>query len=303
MEKRQVRKAMNKIGLVLCLSTGAMIGCFCLGAFILFPGDDWVDRSGISYILGCICIGVILLFWKKPAFFTEQVFQKQKPAHAGSIFSLISLIFLVQMVYPFFYNILEGLFNLLGYTLADSEESATQISAAWSMGLYVCLFGPITEELLFRGAILRTLLPYGEKFAILTSSVLFGFYHGNLPQGIAAVFLGLILGLTAARHSIFWSILLHIFNNCLLSSVPLLPDMLQTLCSIFFLLFSICGFCQCIKRWPVLKSYLLAIKNGRQKILWIATSVFLAVFLLMGCLQALLGISKAPAGTLFLHLF
>ena len=83
--------------------------------------------------------------------------------------------------------------------------------------LYIVLIGPIFEEVIFRGAILRTLLPYGRNFAIVLSSLLFAVYHLNLFQGVFAFFAGLILAYCTVRFSMKWSILLHIANNALAS--------------------------------------------------------------------------------------
>jgi hypothetical protein len=79
--------------------------------------------------------------------------------------------------------------------------------------LYVVLLGPIFEEIIFRGAILRSLQTFGNNFAIVVSSILFGLYHLILFQGTFAFFVGLLLGYCALRFSIKWAMLLHIANN------------------------------------------------------------------------------------------
>jgi hypothetical protein len=75
--------------------------------------------------------------------------------------------------------------------------------------------GPCVEEAVFRGAVLRQLLPHGQNFAIVFSALLFGCYHLNLEQGIYAFILGLVLGYTASRFSLKWSLALHMTNNLL----------------------------------------------------------------------------------------
>ena len=82
--------------------------------------------------------------------------------------------------------------------------------------VYVCFLAPVLEETLFRGMILPGLLPWGEKFAVVASSVLFGMFHMNLLQGISAFFMGLVLGTVAARSgSVFPGIFIHFLNNSL----------------------------------------------------------------------------------------
>lgn len=80
--------------------------------------------------------------------------------------------------------------------------------------LYVCILGPITEEILCRGAILRIASPVGKVCAIVLSSVLFGFMHGNYSQMVNATIMGLVLAYVAVKsESVFVPCIMHIFNN------------------------------------------------------------------------------------------
>ena len=88
-----------------------------------------------------------------------------------------------------------------------------------SMFLYASFLAPISEELIFRGFILRSLRPYGKRFAILGSAFLFGLFHGNLLQTPYAFLVGLVLGYTAVEYSVGWSMVLHIFNNLVLADL------------------------------------------------------------------------------------
>ena len=83
------------------------------------------------------------------------------------------------------------------------------------MFLYAGIVGPIIEELVYRGLVLKSLEKYGKVFAIIVSSIVFGVMHMNLPQSVFATAVGLVLGYITVNYSIKWSILLHIINNCL----------------------------------------------------------------------------------------
>lgn len=79
---------------------------------------------------------------------------------------------------------------------------------------YICVLGPILEELIFRGFILKALQRHGVSFAILFSAVLFTLFHQNLVQFFVPFLLGIFLALLAVRSgSIIPSILAHIANN------------------------------------------------------------------------------------------
>ncbi len=81
--------------------------------------------------------------------------------------------------------------------------------------LYVIIIGPISEELIFRGAIFdrfRTAYPFWIANAL--QALLFGVYHMNLIQGLYAFLLGMLLGMIAyATGSILASIATHIIFN------------------------------------------------------------------------------------------
>ena len=116
-----------------------------------------------------------------------------------------------QMVFQLVTGILESLFNVFGLSILESLNTVSTDTP--SMYLYAGILAPITEELLFRGLILRTMEPFGKKFAIFTSAFLFGMFHGNLPQAPFAFAVGLVLGYTAMEYSIGWSMALHMFQQ------------------------------------------------------------------------------------------
>ena len=77
---------------------------------------------------------------------------------------------------------------------------------------------PIAEEMVFRGAILRTLLSaFGKQrrwLAIGITALLFAVIHGNLAQGFGAFFLGLLIGWMYYRTgSIVPGVVFHWVNN------------------------------------------------------------------------------------------
>ena len=111
-------------------------------------------------------------------------------------------------------------FSALGVDLASpTSESIVESSVTVSMWLYVGLIGPICEEVMFRGVLMKELKPLGKNFAIVTSALMFGLFHDDVVQGTFAFLFGLILGFVAMEYSLVWSIALHIFNNAILSGV------------------------------------------------------------------------------------
>lgn len=82
--------------------------------------------------------------------------------------------------------------------------------------LAIGVFGPICEEIVFRGGIMRPLLKKGLNpwVAILVSAFIFGMAHGNPAQVPFAGFLGVVFGVVYYRTgSLVLTTLCHILNN------------------------------------------------------------------------------------------
>ena len=84
--------------------------------------------------------------------------------------------------------------------------------------LAIGILAPLAEEMVFRGAILRTLLSAVGKqrrwLAIGITALLFAVIHGNLAQGFGAFFLGLLIGWMYYRTgSIVPGVVFHWVNN------------------------------------------------------------------------------------------
>lgn len=98
-------------------------------------------------------------------------------------------------------------YNAIMENLSDSSMLLTVI--------YVLLIGPVSEELIFRGAILdRFYLAFPFLAANAMQAALFGLYHMNLIQGAYAFCLGFVLGLIRrVTGSILLSMISHILFN------------------------------------------------------------------------------------------
>lgn len=178
-----------------------------------------VASNGWGYILS-IVIGVgILLLWKKPRFMKNIIFQKNKKMTFVEFLQLLAVFLSAQAILQFMFPVMEWCLNQVGYSCMAAMETAGMETTGISMFLYVGFLGPIAEELLCRGLVLRLIQPYGKRFAILVSAILFGLFHGNIVQIPFATLVGLVLGYVTVEFSIWWAILLHIINNFILSEV------------------------------------------------------------------------------------
>ena len=237
MDCRQLRKAMSPAGwimliyyllMLLCtvvsmmaemivrmflaLSDGSMEGI--QAAFMEASGSAW------GYFLTAAVGLIILLAWKKPKFWKEQIWARGKAVRPGAFLGLLCIFLAVQVFYQFYFMALEILLNTMGLTMMEGAAAmAVSCSDSFSMFLYVAILAPVTEELLCRGLVQRTLQPFGKKLAILGSAFLFALMHGNLLQTPFAFLVGLILGYVAAEYSIAWAMVLHMVNNLVLGDM------------------------------------------------------------------------------------
>lgn len=175
-----------------------------------------VAESGWGYLIAIVVGLIVLLLWKKTSFFFGTIWQKGETMKPGAFFGIFAIFVSAQLGVQLLYMLLEYVCNLMGLSMAASMESASASSDSLSMFLYIGLGAPISEELLFRGLVLRSMEPYGKKFAVFASALMFGLYHGNIIQIPFAFVVGLVLGYVTVEYNIGWAILLHMFNNLIL---------------------------------------------------------------------------------------
>ena len=175
------------------------------------------SESGWGYFLAAAIGFVILLLWKKPRFWREEIWAKGKPMKWGSFFGILCVFLGGQLVSQIMLIGMEMLLNLFGLTIVEGVEALSVDPDNFSLFLYAGLLAPISEEILFRGLIQRSLMPYGKRFAIFCSALTFGLFHGNLIQTPYAFVVGLVLGYVASEYSIGWAMLLHMINNLLIA--------------------------------------------------------------------------------------
>ena len=114
---------------------------------------------------------------------------------------------------------LEFVYEQIGLEMDDTTGRIFEglLKEPWGY-VAVGILAPLTEEVVFRGAILRTLLGMMSKrnhwVAIMISAAIFGAVHGNAAQFVNALFMGLLLGWMYYRtRSLVPGILLHWVNN------------------------------------------------------------------------------------------
>lgn len=176
--------------------------------------NQLMDSSGWGYFLAIGIGAMILMLWKKPEFCFQTVWKKGRPLKFGRFMAILSVFLSVQLLAMLLSMLLEWLLFNMGYEASDAGAISTD---SLSMFLYVGLGAPISEEILFRGLVLRSLEPFGKKFSMIFSALLFGMFHGNLSQAPFAFGVGIVMAYVTLEYNIGWAMLLHMINNLLLS--------------------------------------------------------------------------------------
>lgn len=119
--------------------------------------------------------------------------------------------------------------TLLGSRGLDSWDLAPGVgrllTSSWLGVVLAVIIAPLTEELLFRGLILRGLLGRWRPWAaVVTSALLFALMHLNPAQMPVAFLLGLVLGWAYVRtRSLGLCMLGHAINNAAAYGVGFFP--------------------------------------------------------------------------------
>ncbi|MBO7474565.1 MAG: CPBP family intramembrane metalloprotease [Ruminococcus sp.] len=116
---------------------------------------------------------------------------------------------------------IENVFSKYGFStdVMDMDYGETGIGFA-VMLIYSCIIAPITEEIFYRGALMKIFSKSNQRFGIFMSALFFGLAHGNLPQFTLAFLIGIFLGHIDMKHnSIIPSIVVHILINTLVTVI------------------------------------------------------------------------------------
>ena len=199
----------------------------------------------------------------------------------------VVLLFSFQLLFIFADPAIKWIASQLGYTLSTTTDSLSNMQPTLTMFLYTAFLGPIVEEIIFRGVVMKNLAKYGKLFAIVVSAALFGIFHGDISQGLFAFCCGLLLGYIAMEYGFKWAIVFHIINNFLISDmlarfVGLLPNTLQDPVHMVVTVgFGLLGILVLLKNRRAIAAYIVdnRTRQGVIPVLWTVPSFWL--FLLM----------------------
>ena len=172
-----------------------------------------------------------------------------------------------------------------GFGVAFDDIDMKSPSNAGEFMLYVleCAVVPaLVEEFAVRGVIMQPLRRYGDRFAIVMSSLIFALMHGNMMQIPVALIAGTALGYFAiATESIWTSVAIHFLNNLFAVLVSSAAD--SSIAGVLFSLIStaatVCGVI-CLVKFVKTEHYGLGLTKApktEKMLLVISAAIFLIV--------------------------
>lgn len=140
---------------------------------------------------------------------------RTKNFSAGSAFYYVSIAITLQLVSGKIAAFISDFLSQAGITAYEPDFSTGQdMKNLVLMIIYTCLIAPVTEELLFRGFVLKNLSRASQRFGIIASAVLFGLWHENIAQFVLAFIMGIFMGYLTVKHdSLVPAIICHMAVN------------------------------------------------------------------------------------------
>lgn len=208
-----------------------------IGSLALFGADFFDNDIALELVISYTIIGLFPILWfawqfkKQDKTFADVISFKQ----VGPYMNDVSFITLALILFSL------GAFWLLAYTLSyplpeyvnwllSVEDDMPKHALTWLMSaVYISFLGPVAEELIFRGLLLKRL---GKKvnmtFSIIVTNLLFGILHMDLLGAFVFGFIASLLYLHSGNLLV--PILVHVFNNLFITVLmlfdPPFPDFL-----------------------------------------------------------------------------
>lgn len=122
---------------------------------------------------------------------------------------------------------INDIFEQYGYTtyVMDMDGVAVTGTGMAVMTVYTCIIAPLTEEIFFRGMLLRVFSRTNQRFAVFATAFFFGLSHHNVPQFVLAFLLGIFLAhITLKHNSVIPAVIVHIFINSMSTAVSYIEE-------------------------------------------------------------------------------
>lgn len=140
----------------------------------------------------------------------------EKPKSPMLTFSAVGFGLMLCFAGDYFSSFVYSLFQSVGITLTTTGDVEIPTSGLplFAFAFSTIVVPAVIEEFTMRAVTMQPLRKYGDKFAILMTSLVFGLMHRNAVQGIFAFIAGAVFGYIAiATNSVWTASAVHALNN------------------------------------------------------------------------------------------
>ncbi len=139
----------------------------------------------------------------------------EKPVSIPLMLSAVSLGFFVCLAGNYVTSWFVTLMDTSGVQLSAPEFAVpSDFAGRLVYTVMIAVVPALVEEFAIRGVVMQPLRRYGDKFAILASSLFFAILHGNLIQAPFALIAGIAIGYAVCITNSMWTgVLIHFANN------------------------------------------------------------------------------------------
>lgn len=232
--KYYLKKTASGIGFYMFIATAVLyISSYAMMIIGAFSGAD-VTSPTLDFIISAagsiISFFIVGLIYCKAANTPIQTLLPVRKVQGSLLLKVVAIALAVSLLSNYITDALLNNLSLFGYENNISMEYATKTPLENVLYVIsVAVMPALVEEFMFRGIILHRLRVFGDGFAILVSSILFGLIHANPVQIPFAFIVGLALAFVVVKTgSILPSVIVHFTVNCSSVLVTILEESLGT---------------------------------------------------------------------------
>lgn len=196
-----------------------LVSILIANVWVVFPiaifGEAILGNLSLVALLTqpVMAITFILLTKNQNIFCKEDKKNEKVSIAVGGCFIALGL--LIAIIAGYSASFIEYIFSLVGLELKTVNAPVSNSIMEFLLNsLATAVVPAVTEELMFRGVILNSLNKYNRFAAILISALLFAIFHGNIPQFIFTLALGVYWGFVFSKtKSLGLCMLMHFAVN------------------------------------------------------------------------------------------
>lgn len=182
---------------------------------LYYSSGSFSSSVGIFYSV--LTVGVPFFIAKKAVYKTPDLHVCSYSAPKANLKTLTIIFFSVLGCLAAMYvtGYIQTFFEYMGFSFSSGDEpQVNSVLDIIALFIGTALVPPLIEEFAMRNVVMQPLRKYGNLFAIIASSLVFGIFHGTPTQIPFAILCGLFLGYAViATDSIWTGVIIHAMVN------------------------------------------------------------------------------------------